>query len=1109
MHTEESQDRPGWTRRGFIAGVAIPAGAAAIGLDWLTTPTALATGSAATDQPVMISDFETGLDGWVVRDGLEFDPDHVVVFGFEQSSARANTGSYSGLLTTDFSHGAKTNAYVAIRKDFSYPGRIPPTGMDIQELTFWTYPVNIGRFLLRATDSTGQTHQQHLVVGQQNQWLELTVSTFTGSSHWGGANDGVWHGPVAAIELLVARSELYAPNTVAQCWIDTMQATVTPLPLALTQTALGSIFPVTTAAFSVDTSAPEITWRIQDVWGNQIASRTVTPESGEPVTIPAAEYGYYDLTVTAGDATLDTPFAALPPLDPARATPEQFGFSTHFGRWGTDPIDLMAFSGARQARDGVGWATVEKAAGTYTIPAAADAWMQKLHDNNIPVLTIPFGDNPVYDGGKTPYTDAGIAAFAAYAVELVNHWGPQLGGVEVWNEYNIPQFSTGPGATDVHNYEKILEATYAAVKAVRPDLPVLGPATSGVPMTWLEDLFKLGALNHLDVVSVHPYRYMSPPEGLDDQMQQLDALVKQYNGGVSKPIWISEIGWPTDTQHHVSERAQAEDFVRACVLAVSVGVERFFWYDLVNDGLDRTYNENNYGVLRAVNDPLGEYTPKPAYVAFGVMNRQLAGTTYDRRETAVPAGVRSYVFRDAAAETRVMWSTTGRQDVTLTTAGAVQITDMMGRSRSYQPDESRVFVSLGGDPVFVSGTISAVIAGSTIAIEAGAVAIGDSVPITLRVDATGSSTPVPASFCIIGSTAPETLTAAAGTVALRTVSVPGLDQVGTRTVIADVKLRGRRAARIAADVPVLVPLTVQVASLVVAAAPLQTQLTVSVTNNSSTQTRTISTIAWTVGPQNGTLDVNSRLAAGASTQIVVPLPAGLLPWKPYDASVTVHADSLATATKTLKATFAPVPRRTITVDGTLDAGVSDLPAMDLSADGRWTTLNASQPYAGAGDAGGKAWLFFDDGHLHLVAAITDNTFSQNYTGANTWQGDSIQFAIAAGSPASGGPTPYRFALALTPSGPQLNRDLAPAGVALGLVTAATVAIGRNGTTTVYEAAIPWAETPLNATTGPFAFDLLYNDNDGSGRKGYLEWGVSLGSGSPDPSQFFACQLAQA
>ncbi|MEU0570989.1 sugar-binding protein [Nonomuraea sp. NPDC005983] len=300
-------------------------------------------------------------------------------------------------------------------------------------------------------------------------------------------------------------------------------------------------------------------------------------------------------------------------------------------------------------------------------------------------------------------------------------------------------------------------------------------------------------------------------------------------------------------------------------------------------------------------------------------------------------------------------------------------------------------------------------------------------------------------------------------------------------------------------------MTLQVVPEVLGAGPVRARLRLAVTNNSAARPRTIGTVAWSVGGQSGTLDAGTTVAPGASAQILVPLPAGFLPWKPYDTSVTVHADGLGPVTRASKATFAPVVKHTITIDGSLDPGVADMAGINLSNDGRWTSLTPAQPYQGAADAGGKAWLFFDDDHLQLVAAITDDTFSQTYTGGDTWQGDSIQFSLAAGPPA-GGPTPYRYGLALTPQGPQLNRDLAPAGVALGLVTDATVAIHRDGATTVYEAALPWKETPLDPTTGLFSFDLLYNDNDGNGRKGYLEWGASLGSGSPDPSQFFACQI---
>lgn len=526
----------------------------------------------------------------------------------------------------------------------------------------------------------------------------------------------------------------------------------------------------------------------------------------------------------------------------------------------------------------------------------------------------------------------------------------------------------------------------------------------------------------------------------------------------------------------------------------------------MNNGIDKTDKQDNFGIIRYATDPVGRYTPKPAYVAYSVVTRQLDGTTYVKDDDDLPDGVRSCVFEDSTGTpTRVMWSPGKRQDVTLDVDQPVEVTDLTGSSAHYGA-RGQVSLTLGDDVVYVTGRVRQISGGASIALSAApTAAVGDDVPVTLSVDAGGSSYPVSALFDVVGRVRPVSVNAPAGKRVSQTIAVPGLGRLGRRTVIADARIRGLRAARMVADADIRSAITVQITPDV-AVDPLITALIVEVANNSASTTRTVNTVSWAVGDNIDSTTPGTSVAPGTSTRVRIPL-SGLSSWTPYDASVTVEVSGLDPLDWQDRVTFDPVLARSITVDGSLDNGVAGSRGIDLSKDGQWKQSKSSQQqYGGPADAGGLMWLFHDQDSLYLVAKITDDVFSQTNTGSLTWRGDSLQFAMVSGAPVDTGQTAYRYELALTPDGPQLNRDLAPAGVDLGLVADAKVAIARRGTTTVYEAAIPWAQTPLDAATGLFAFTMLYNDNDGNGRKGYLQWGSGLGSGHVDPAKFNACQL---
>ncbi|OUS76058.1 hypothetical protein B1748_14705 [Paenibacillus sp. MY03] len=198
---------------------------------------------------------------------------------------------------------------------------------------------------------------------------------------------------------------------------------------------------------------------------------------------------------------------------------------------------------------------------------------------------------------------------------------------------------------------------------------------------------------------------------------------------------------------------------------------------------------------------------------------------------------------------------------------------------------------------------------------------------------------------------------------------------------------------------------------------------------------------------------------------------------------------------------APIAARTITVDGTLD-NLSSVPGIDLGTQG--TVVMSG--YGGTSDLSGMVWLTWDANHLYLSAKIKDDTFHQPESGGNIWLGDSIQFAVSPGLPGQHAGM-IEFGMALTSSGPQLYRW---SGInnASGTVTNRQLSITRNASAneTVYELALPWAElSPITTADQTFSLSLLANDNDGSGRKGWIEWGGGIG-GSKNTALFHPVTL---
>jgi hypothetical protein len=371
----------------------------------------------------------------------------------------------------------------------------------------------------------------------------------------------------------------------------------------------------------------------------------------------------------------------------------RFGVMTHFAHgWETSLVDKVSQSGVGSVRDEIYWRDVEPQRGVYRYSERYLEMMAALGRRGIEPLVVLSFENDLYDGGATPHSNEAINAYARYGAQVASRFPAQIKAVEIWNEYN-GTFVRGPAESNrAATYVRTLRAAYQELKRARPELIVVGGGTAGVPLPYWEKLLAAGALDSMDALSVHPYRYHDAPEGLETDIGELVALVKKYNGGRTKPVWVTEIGWnvhaPTGAGDlTVDDRVQAEFMVRAYALLLSAGVERVYWY------LFRDYNEMVMGLVRAGTDS----SPKLGFTAMATLTQQLKHATFVARDDTPPEIYSLRFKRPSGESVRVMWSTQPRSVVV---AGATGVTDIQGRSLG-----TRAELQLGEAPLYVVGDV--------------------------------------------------------------------------------------------------------------------------------------------------------------------------------------------------------------------------------------------------------------------------------------------------------------------------------------------------------------------------------------------------------------------
>jgi hypothetical protein len=225
------------------------------------------------------------------------------------------------------------------------------------------------------------------------------------------------------------------------------------------------------------------------------------------------------------------------------------------------------------------------------------------------------------NGGLFAQPDSAVQ-FATWAADVAARYGS--GGpttYEIWNEPNSAQF--WQPTPDPAAYTQDLIAAYQAIKQVQPDQMVISgglapepdDGTNIDPVTFLQDMYADGAGGYFDAVGYHPYSYPALPDTGEQwsgwtQMSATTPSIRSVmdaNGDSGKQVWLTEVGWPTDTTSMSGTDgldAQVDEVQEILAFAQTTAwVGPIYWY---------TYQDDSSGQFGLVTS---SGTPKPTYYA--------------------------------------------------------------------------------------------------------------------------------------------------------------------------------------------------------------------------------------------------------------------------------------------------------------------------------------------------------------------------------------------------------------------------------------------------------------------------------------------------------------
>ncbi|WP_171634651.1 S-layer homology domain-containing protein [Paenibacillus plantarum] len=654
--------------------------------------------------------------------------------------------------------------------------------------------------------------------------------------------------------------------------------------------------------------------------------------------------------------------------------------------------------------------------------------------------------------------------------------------------------------------------------------PALG-GTEPASMTWLENLYKSDGQNgalvktYFDVLDVHPYvknhegslpgLVPGAPEMLIGKIDEIDALKAKY-GDQSKPVIFSELGWSTYTGsgylRPVDKITQRNYLARAYMHAIAGGIKRMHWYDFQDDGVDPTNLEHNLGLI----DWYG--VPKPSYYAYYTMAKVLKDAKFIGPKANVDhpyygyeywhEGKNQYITSLWAADESTKTATFQTKDTSLTVVG-------IDGSYSYLPvNDGIASLTISGAPVFIYSStgleISSIDDSFVLKNTSVDVRRGDTLHTVIQRSGLGAE--LNGKIQLMGPSGDWKLEGeasfTAGTTAIPVaIPIPLNAEEKVHEVTVQVISGTSLVAAMKLKVNVLETVKVRIVPEVAVPGRWNDWNAAIYVENATADKELNGTVRVTEAVylalgQGNPITLN-HLLPGEITKITMPITA--LP-EQARAKLKLSIDLDSGFTKIVERPFnfiAAVNDQTVPIiDGKLseESWSNSMPIVINRPDQIKNIVN----WGGEADLSGKGFLKWDMNQLYIGMEVQDDKHYQVGAGGDLWQGDSIQFAIDTGREGGvGSSANNEFGIALGEQGPMVWRWLAANGKPIGEMTTVQSAVYRSAIATTYELAIPWTELlpPGRTVTDKdiFGFSMLINENDGTTRRGWLEYMSGIGS----------------
>jgi hypothetical protein len=1011
------------------------------------------------------------------------------------------------------------------------------------------------RIHLKSTDDSKQEHIRRQVIKEAGVWTTLSFELEKFDSAWHGPEDDKRiHWPVRALQIGVERNAQAPIGSVDIAELRVLtSAPLEQMPaqrLHCEAARFGALFyPDETPSLRchVESRLPddrqpyELSVSVKDWQGRELLRREnfaslVAGQSCELQFTPAeldGRFGAFVAELSLSSATepqlrhsSSSWFGRLSSANPPPCPWLGTGVHASHG-WGHGDlrfIDIFSAVGIGVVREEFGWRGIEQKRGEYVVSQGIDDFVNRLNERSIRLnLLLTYG-NPVYDNPLDPH------AYAAWAAFMAEHFRGRVTNFEIWNEpanFAFRQHYGGQRYGDAPWIAKFVElslAAGAAIRAVQPEASIAVCAEDYWPT--LKQMIIEGIGPAGNVLSIHPYCHGQPrPERemfLKDNGQELRELSRQHGG--PERVILTEVGWTTyegpmeylaiaGGYPRSSYQHQAQYIIRMYLSARAAGADYALQYDFKNDGPQRNYTEHNFGLVHE------DYTPKPSLTAIAFLTRLLGQASYRAELAADPQRYRLYHFEVGGTPVVAAYAIEGEHELLLPKAAfrRLRVFDLQGNDLPVSMHQGDMAITLNETPVYIRG------------LDVKKLARKLSLELTGDIDTQEFALGDQATF------SPK-LVNHSGRVLRQAQCRWRITELSSGQELQSDRQERRLPRRVKdGEAFTLPPVSLSFSGpqwqslcdrrlafdLSVEAAGVTAARRVEFVLREALQSR-ISNIVLHQGQPAIELSVYNRrneaqqaeltvtaadFTSLTSAQKTLNLPSG--EWSSWWLSAEKSVDgTLPTAAKVALAVALPdawrqqwtqtsylgiIPRLTKapTLQGDWSQWQEALPLLqDQDCEQRQLQALKGFSFAGEADLQAKARLGWHANGLYLAVMVQDDHFFQPYGHSGAlWNGDSVQLALSVeGS--------KRFVeLTLAKLGDDAQCLITDAGATdLKAADVAVSCVNLDERHCLYELCVPWTALPaLQPGSGAaLRFSLLVNDNDGQGRKGWLEFHSGIG-----------------